>query len=143
MLVPDFSFILHTVNPLNHRRGEAYVELVVGLGETLASAATRGNPYRFICDRNSGAVTTLAFASFSDALWPDPAGGLRREKVDYSQVPLSLESAVRVQLGRRLAALAQFVESAFRAPQDIEGLVKGDNIYLVQSRPQQGLEVQV
>ena len=143
MLVPDFSFILHTVNPINRHRGEAYAELVVGLGETLASAATRGNPYRLVCDRISGAVSTLAFANFSDALWPDPDGGLRRTRVDYSRVPLSLEPAARVQLGRRLAAIAQFVESAFHAPQDIEGVVKGEEIYLVQSRPQQGLEAQV
>jgi phosphoglucan,water dikinase len=139
MLVPDFSFILHTVNPINHRRGEAYAELVVGLGETLASAATRGNPYRLLCDGHSGAVTTLAFASFSDALWPDPDGGLRCGKVDYSRVSLSLEPAARAQLGRRLGALAQLVESAFHAPQDIEGIVKGEEIYLVQARPQQGL----
>ena len=140
MLFPDFSFILHTVNPINRQRREAYAEFVVGLGETLASAATRGNPYRLVCDRHSGSVTTLAFASFSDALWPDPDGGLRRKKVDYSQVALSLERDAREMLGRRLAAIAQFVETAFQEPQDIEGVVKGDEIFLVQSRPQQGLE---
>ena len=118
-----------------------YAELVVGLGETLASAATRGNPYRLVCNRDSGAVSTLAFASFSDALWPDPAGGLRRTKLDYSRVPLSLEPETREKLGRRLAVIAQFVETAFHQPQDIEGVVKGDDIYLVQSRPQQGIEV--
>ncbi len=140
LLVPDFSFILHTVNPINRDRREVYAELVVGLGETLASAGTRGNPYRLVCDRNSGRVSTLAFASFSDALWPDPDGGCRPKKVDYSQVSLSLEPAVREKIGRRLAAIAQFVETAFHAPQDIEGVVKGEEIYLVQSRPQQGLE---
>jgi len=140
LLVPDFSFILHTVNPINQNRRETYAELVVGLGETLASAATRGNPYRLVCDRSSGAVTTLAFANFSDALWPEPDGGLRHTRVDYSQVSLSLEPEARKQLGRRLAAIAQFVESAFHQPQDIEGVVKGGEIYLVQSRPQQGLE---
>ena len=138
MLVPDFSFILHTVNPINHHRAEAYAELVVGLGETLAAAATRGNPYRLVCDRNSGAVSTLAFANFSDALWPDPGAGLRRTRVDYSRVALSLEPEAREKLGRRLAAVAQFVETAFHAPQDIEGVVKGEEIYLVQSRPQPG-----
>lgn len=139
LLVPDFSFILHTVNPINQNRREVYAELVVGLGETLASAATRGNPYRLVCHRDSGAVSTLAFASFSDALWPEPDGGLRPGKVDYSQVSLSLEPETREKLGRRLAAIAQLVETAFHQPQDIEGVVKGEEIYLVQSRPQQGL----
>ena len=58
MLAPDYSFILHTVNPINHNPLEVYVEIAVGLGETLASAATRGSPYRMVCDRPSGAATT-------------------------------------------------------------------------------------
>lgn len=140
MLVPDFSFVLHTVNPISRDEHEAYVEIVVGLGETLASAATRGTPYRLVCKKNSRRVKTLAFANFSDALWPEPAGGMMRKIVDYSQVPLSLEREAREKLGLRLAAIASFVETALKEPQDIEGVVKGDEIYLVQSRPQQGLE---
>src|SRR5206468_12408851 len=54
MLTPDYSFILHTVNPINYNPGEMYAEIAVGLGETLASGATRGNPYRMLCDRHSG-----------------------------------------------------------------------------------------
>ena len=42
MLTPDFSFVLHTVNPLNRNVGEVYAEIAVGLGETLASAGERG-----------------------------------------------------------------------------------------------------
>ena len=140
MLVPDFSFILHTVNPINHNEREAYAEIVVGLGERLASAATRGNPYRLVCQKNSGPVATLAFANFSDALWPGDGGGLKKKIVDYSRVPLSLDHEVRDSLGKRLTSVAQFVETALNGPQDIEGVVKGDEIYLVQSRPQQGLE---
>ena len=142
MLVPDFSFVLHTVNPLNHNPGEVYAEIAVGLGETLASAATRGSPYRLVGNKVSGAISTLAFASFSEALWPDTAGGVMRKVVDYSQIELSRDSEARQRLGKRLAALASFVEAAFLRPQDLEGVVVGDEIYLVQSRPQQGLQNQ-
>ena len=140
MLAPDFSFVLHTVNPLNHDVCEVYAEIAVGLGETLASAGERGNPYRLICDKNSGATTTLALASFSCALFPDPAGGVRRSVVDYSQINLSRDAGARKQLGKKLAAVACFVEATFQKPQDIEGAVVGNDIYLVQSRPQQGLQ---
>jgi phosphoglucan,water dikinase len=140
MLVPDFSFILHTVNPINRNRRETYAEIVVGLGETLASAAARGNPYRLVCDKHSGAVETLAFANFSQALWPNPDGGVMAKIVDYSRVPLSLDRLAREDFGKKLAAVAQLVETAFGEAQDIEGVVKGGEIYLVQSRPQQGLE---
>lgn len=139
MVLPDFSFVLHTVNPITHCRHEVYAEIVVGLGETLASAATRGNPFRLVCDKISGATTTLALANFSQALQPHPEGGLRRETVDYSRVTLSCDASARQRLGRRLAAMGLFVEEAWQQPQDIEGVVAGERIYLVQARPQPGL----
>jgi phosphoglucan,water dikinase len=139
MLTPDYSFVLHTVNPINHNPGEVYAEIAVGLGETLASAATRGNPYRMVCDRHSGAATTLAFANFSQALWPDPAGGVVPKIVDYSRIAMSCEGDARRRLGSRFASIAQVVEKAFQKPQDIEGVLVGAEIYLVQARPQQGL----
>ena len=140
MVAPDVSFILHTVNPINQNAREVYVELVAGLGETLASAATRGQPWRLICDKQSGQTTTLAFANFSEALWPNPAGGLARRRVIYSQMALSRDAASRPRLGARLAAIARTVEEGFGRPQDIEGVVAGEDIYLVQSRPQPGIE---
>jgi phosphoglucan,water dikinase len=140
MLTPDFSFVLHTVNPINHKPGEVYAELAVGLGETVASAATRGNPYRMICDKHSGSATTLAFANFSHALWPDPAGGVSPKIVDYSHIAMSCDADARKRMGRRLASIARLVEGAFEKPQDIEGAVVGEEIYLVQARPQQGLQ---
>jgi phosphoglucan,water dikinase len=92
-----------------------------------------------ICEKVSGATDTLALANFSQALQPDPAGSLRRATVDYSQIELSRDSNARKQLGKRLAFVARLVEEVFQKPQDIEGAVVGDEIYLVQSRPQQGL----
>src|ERR1019366_208523 len=126
MVTPDFSFVLHTVNPLNRNAGEVYAEIAVGLGETLASAGERGNPYRLSCDKITGATTTLALANFSHALRPNPAGGVRRETVDYSQIELSRDSDARKALGKRLAAVARFVEEAFQKPQDIEGAMVGN-----------------
>jgi phosphoglucan, water dikinase len=139
MLVPDYSFVLHTVNPIHGHRQEVYAEIAVGLGETLASAAQRGNPYRLVGDKTSGTVTTLALASFSRALRPQAGGGLVRETVDYSRLELSRDSQTRLTLGRRLTAIGRFVEEAFQMPQDIEGAVVGNEIHLVQARPQQGL----
>lgn len=139
LLAPDFSFVLHTTNPINHNPREVYAEIAVGLGETLASAAARGNPYRMVCDKTSGEVTLLAFASFSHALQADSSRNVIGKVVDYSQVKLSCDAEFRKQLGRRLANIAQFIEEAFQKPQDIEGAVLGDAIFLVQSRPQQGL----
>jgi phosphoglucan, water dikinase len=140
MLKPDYSFIIHTTNPINRNPREVYIELAVGLGETLASASIRGTPYRLVCDKETGSVTTLAFASFSQALQPAPDGGLARRTLDYSQIDLSRDATFREALGKRLSDVACFVEAAFSSPQDLEGAVVGKEIYLVQARPQQGLQ---
>jgi phosphoenolpyruvate synthase/pyruvate phosphate dikinase len=78
----------------------------------------------------------MAFASFSQAIWPDPAGALIRKTVHYSTVTLSTDEGFRNRLGRRLGTIGRFVEEALGGPQDIEGLVVGEKIYLVQARPQ-------
>ena len=140
LLTPDYSFVLHTANPIDRNPRQVYAELAVGLGETLASAAARGNPYRLVGDKTSGAVTPLAFANFSQGLWPCPTGGLTTKTIDYSRVALSRDAEAWHRLGRRLTAIGRHVEEAFGMPQDIEGAVVGDAIFLVQSRPQQGLK---
>jgi len=138
MLVPEFSFVMHTVNPINGDPNEIYMELTVGLGEPLASCKIPGGPYRMVWQKRADAVRMLGFASFGQAIWPDPAGGLIRKTVDYTAVTLSTNEGLRNRLGRRLGTIAQFVEDALEGPQDIEGLVLGDQIYLVQSRPLHG-----
>lgn len=142
LLAPDLSFVIHTTNPINRNPGEIYVELAVGLGETLASAAVRGNPYRLVCDKSSKQVRALALANFSHALRPDDSGRVVKDRVDYSQVQCSRWPGALREKAARLADVAQFVEEAFGKPQDIEGAVVGNEIYLVQSRAQQGLQVQ-
>lgn len=37
-ILSEFSFIIHTCNPMTKNQNEVYIELAVGLGETLASA---------------------------------------------------------------------------------------------------------
>jgi phosphoglucan,water dikinase len=138
MVTPEYSFVMHTVNPISCHRDEVYVELAVGLGEALASAAVPGSPYRLLCHKTSEETRMLAFASFSDAIQPDPSGGTVRRVVQYSDVGLSRDPAFARQLGKRFAAIARFMEGALGRPQDIEGALVGEEVYLVQSRPQQG-----
>lgn len=140
LVAPDFAFVLHTVNPLTRNPAEVYAEIVVGLGETLVGGAVPGNPYRLLCSKQSGEVVALAFANFSHAFWPKPGGGTRREVLDYSRVSLSCELSNLLKLGQRLGRVGEFVERGLGVPQDIEGVVAGQKLYLVQTRPQQGLQ---
>jgi phosphoglucan,water dikinase len=138
LIEPQFSFILHTVNPLTGNRAEAVAELAVGLGDILASAAAPGTPYRLTCDRPTGAAHLTACASFSIALRPS-SDGVRAERLDYSRVPLSSDPSAALQLGKRLAAIASMLEENLGRPQDVEGVCVGDEVFLVQARAQQGL----
>ena len=115
------------------------MELAVGLGEALASGKIPGVPYRMVCNKHTGSVCMLAFASFSYAIWPGPSGSLIQKTVEYSRTGLSKDKVFRNRLGGRLGSIGRFVEDSLGIPQDIEGLVLEDKIYLVQSRPQQGL----
>jgi phosphoglucan,water dikinase len=139
LVTPDLSFILHTVNPLTGNRGEALAELAVGLGEVLASAAVPGVPYRLACDRRTGATRLLTCATFSVALRPSHEGGVTQERLDYARVALSAHADSAPRLGERLAQTAAFLEERLGRPQDVEGAYVGDAVYIVQSRPQQGL----
>jgi phosphoglucan,water dikinase len=56
--------------------------------------------------------------------------------IDYSKQALSVSSDARVELGRRVGAVAACMERAFAGPQDVEGCLVGDELYVVQTRPQ-------
>ncbi len=139
MVIPDISFIMHTVNPLTKNNDEIFIELAPGLGETLASASAKGVPYRMICLKSTGKTTMHSFANYSYSILPSDKGGLLYKRTDYSNIPLSVDAESRNRTGASLAAIGKEVEVFFGSPQDIEGAIAGDDIYLLQSRPQQGL----
>ncbi|ERN06779.1 phosphoglucan, water dikinase, chloroplastic [Amborella trichopoda] len=134
MLMPDVSFVLHTVSPFDGDPSCVHAELAPGLGETLASG-TRGTPWRLASGKLEQNVRTLAFANFSEELVVDK-GGVVRRTVDYSRQSLTVDGLTRLRLGQRLGAVGFFLERKFGCPQDIEGCVVGGDIYIVQSRPQ-------
>lgn len=138
MVRPELSFIMHTADPITGSREQAAVELAVGLGETLASAVQPGSPYRLLCDRKKGQARLTRLASFSFALRPGPQIPTT-ERIDYTLVPWSVDAANAEQLGVCLIDIAAFLEARFGSPQDVEGVIANNTVYLVQSRPQQGL----
>jgi phosphoglucan, water dikinase len=139
----EFSFVLHTVNPITLDHQEVYAEVAVGLGDILVSATLRGSPYRLVCHKHSKAVSTLEFANFSEASRLGAGTGLRHEIVDYSHVLLTCQTSARGSLGRRLGEIGMAVERAFGQAQDIEGAVVKNQVYLLQSRPQQGIRSRI
>lgn len=138
MLSPELSFVLHTLSPTDQDHHSVEAEIASGLGETLASG-TRGTPWRLSSGKFDGSVRTLAFANFSEemVLGDGPANGeVVRLTVDYSKKPLTVDPIFRQQLGQLLGAVGFFLERKFGCPQDVEGCMVGQDIYIVQTRPQ-------
>lgn len=159
MLPADLSFVLHTSHPITRAEGTLVAEVAVGLGETLASGAVRGSPWRLEVDKGSQKATMAAFANFSQALTmgqlansttaaarrpgdniyaapvaPSQKYGLRT--VDYSVQPLSVNSETRQSFAQRLCNIGMVLEGQFGGAQDVEGCVVGGDIFIVQTRPQ-------
>lgn len=141
MVRSDLSFVAFSRDPVQNKSDAVYVELVVGMGETLASAAGgAGSPYRFRIDRTSLDVTPVAMASYSHALLPGDGkdGGLVQSSINYSNVRLTTDHEWRNDVVKRIARTVLLLEKELEAPQDVEGcvLVDKDELYIVQSRPQ-------
>jgi phosphoglucan,water dikinase len=139
MVVPEYAFVMHTVNPMNNHGQEIYMELAVGMGQTLASGDIPGSPYRVICNKHTEKVRVLAYASFSQSLVPGRPESLVKETLDYGTIPLSVDENLLKRTARRLSSIGQRIETAMGGPQDIEGVIQNNKIYLVQTRPQMAL----
>eukprot|EP00347_Sterkiella_histriomuscorum_P002420 403368223 len=140
----DFSFIIHTQNPMNNNQNEIYIEVAVGLGETLASANQQGTPYRLCFNKTTQEAHILSFANYSMGLFAQKGQKEAEERlVDYGTIQYSQDPQTLIQLGKQLGQVGQAIESSYGGhAQDIEGAIvyegqtKTPKIYVVQTRNQ-------
>ena len=130
---PEMSFVLHTKHPLLDN--SILAEIAPGQGEILASG-TRGSGWRLSI--NTDSVSCDSFANFSDALFPESSTNstLVPKTMDYSKHQLSCSPEARENLGKRLGIVGALLEKIFGCPQDIEGCIMNNQLYILQSRPQ-------
>lgn len=164
----DYAFVIHTVNPAGEQRDALFAEVVVGLGETLVGNFP-GRPLSFVWHKAAAEREALELLTFpskgvaltcprdtlifrSDSSAEDLAGyagaGLHdsvmlepaaHELVDYSRARLLWDGRDRHEVLGGVARLGLEIEQLTGAPQDIEGVVRGDTYHVVQARPQVGL----
>jgi alpha-glucan,water dikinase len=159
----DYAFVIHTVNPSNGNADELFVEVVLGLGETLVGNYP-GRALSFVWNKRSEQMSVLSFPSKSSGLYGDglifrsdsngedlagfAGAGLydsvllkspRKIDLDYTHEPLVWDESFRNNLAAAIARVGLEVERTSGSPQDIEGAVAGGNYYVVQTRPQVGL----
>ena len=160
----DYAFVIHTVNPSTGDAGELYAEVVLGLGETLVGNFP-GRALGFTWNKQNQQIRVVSYPSKSVGLFggglilrsdsngedlegyagaglydsvvlPEPG----RKALDYSSEPLLWDHEFREGLLKAIAQLGMAIEKATGSPQDIEGAVSKGEYFIVQSRPQVGLD---
>ena len=160
----DYSFVIHTVNPFTGDRDEIYAEVVLGLGETLVgnypgralsftsrkgeakpqlmtfpskSVGLFGGGLIFRSDSNGEDLAGYAGAGLYDSVMlPPPI----KAPLDYTYDPLVWNEGFRRDLLVTIANIGTVVEKILGCPQDIEGAYSKGEYYVVQTRPQVGIE---
>lgn len=160
----DYAFVIHTANPITGDRDDLVGELVLGLGETLVGNHP-GRAFGFRRQRRQGSTRITSFPSKSVGLFgqglmfrSDSSGedlmgfagaGLydtvmlpeaRATPLDYEKEELLWNGELRNRVVDGLAELGAAVEGVFGAPQDIEGVYAKGRFFVVQARPQVGLD---
>jgi len=158
----DYAFVLHTTNPVSGDKNEMMGELCVGLGEALVGnypgralsftynkatkqVAVTGFPSKregvfltedsliFRSDSNGEDLEGFAGAGLYDSIIAvEPA----TKTVDYTNDKLMWDAGFRSALLAKLGEVGAAIESATASAQDIEGVVKGDTVTVLQLRPQ-------
>jgi alpha-glucan,water dikinase len=160
----DYAFVLHTANPITGDRDDLVAEVVLGLGETLVGNHP-GRAFGFCHHRSKGTTDITSFPSKtvglfgqglifrSDTNAEDLAGfagaGLydsvmlpqaRQVVLDYANEDLLWNEAVRKRVVEGMTEVGVAVEKVFGAPQDIEGAYAKGRFFVLQARPQVGLD---
>ena len=141
MTEPDFCYVIHTINPINKNENEVYIELAIGLGETLAQSNQKGAPYRLIYNRNDNSLNILNLSSYNYEMERKTS---KIKIIEYRNEDLTKSEDFINKVGKRLGKIGMMIEekiSQEKVGQDIEGnymRIKGDNdnFYIVQTRPE-------
>ena len=142
MTEPEFCYVIHTINPVNKNKEEIYIELAIGLGETLAQSNQKGAPYRLIYNRKEDKVNILNLSSYNYEL------ERRTNKVkiiEYRNQQLTKNVEFINNVGKTLGKIGILIEEKISGNnnigQDIEGNYmkvgnEYDNYFIVQTRPE-------
>ena len=143
MTEPVFSYVIHTINPVNKNENEIYIELAIGLGETLAQSNQKGAPYRLIYNRKEDKLNILNLSSYNYELEKKTN---KVKIIEYRKQDLTINEDFINNVGKTLGKIGIAIEENvsndnFKIYQDIEGnYVKIGNqlnyYFIVQTRPE-------
>ena len=140
MTEPDFCYVIHTMNPINGNSNEVYLELAVGLGETLAQSNQKGAPFRLIYNRSEDSLNVINLSSYNYEI---EKKSNKCKIVEYRNENLMKNEEFLIDVGKKLGKIGVFIENEIseeKVGQDIEGnfMINEDegNFFIVQTRPE-------
>jgi len=136
MINAEKAGVMFTVNPVTCEEGQIVIEAVWGLGEGVVSGTI--TPDHYVIDKNTGGIVTAAVACKQIMFVRDDMTGKTTQRT-VPQEKVDAQILTEREIGR-LAELGRKVEQHYGLPQDIEWAIKGENVYLLQSRPVTGLK---
>ncbi|GAA0255573.1 PEP/pyruvate-binding domain-containing protein [Haladaptatus pallidirubidus] len=130
MVIPDISGILFTADPQTGNRHIASIEAGMGLGEALVSGEVTADNIRV--DTRTDEVLDYEVGDQQSAVRPIPEGGTETVKLNTTERSSRVLTVEQIQT---LVELGEEIEALLESPQDIEWCLKGEEFYVVQSRP--------
>ena len=160
----NYSFIIHTHNPVSDNNNEIMYEIAIGLGETLAGNSP-GTPLCVVStkrerthsimsypsktiahlDSNQGESLIVRSDSNDEDLSDFSGAGLydsyfinkpTHAFVQYDKEKLFWDTDFQRFLFDSIVKIAEEIEDIMKCPQDIEGIFAGNSFYVVQTRNQ-------
>ncbi|CEG01373.1 Pyruvate phosphate dikinase,PEP/pyruvate-binding [Ostreococcus tauri] len=162
----DHAFVIHTVNPSTGTEDELYAEVVQGMGETLvgnypgralsftvkkspegavSEPVIHGYPSKntvlrvpcqtliFRSDSNGEDLEGYAGAGLYESV---PMHATVEYHADYASDALIWDRNARSDVLTAVARAGVAIERALGAAQDVEGVIRGGAVFVVQTRPQ-------
>jgi len=164
VVAAEYAFVVHTANPMTGDRDELYAEMVPGLGATLVgnhpgrslgfllrrgetvprfvsfpskSMGLYGQGLIFRSDSNGEDLAGFAGAGLYDSFTLPPS---RASRIDYASDALLWDDVLRNRILLEVGQIGVTIEVVLGGPQDIEGAYARGQFFVVQARPQVGLE---
>lgn len=128
MVFPDVSGIMFTADPVTGHRRTVSIDAGFGLGEALVSGIVTADLYKV----RDNQIIQKQIAKKEKGIFPIPQGGTETKELPPE---LQQKQALPDQKILELAELGRRIEEHYGSEQDIEWCLKGDEIYIVQSRP--------
>lgn len=130
MINASVSGVAFSVNPLNNTEGEVVIESIFGLGELLVGG--RITPDNYVINKDTLRISAAHKVRQTVVLGLDEKGGVSEKEVVDNPLPIEKMSDAKY---IDLAKIVIECENYFKSPQDVEWCLKGEELFILQSRP--------